>query len=181
MDPLQFNTLIQELSAIGKRKTLQSHTTLVPYQEVSTKVYLILSGGMVLLHVHPKSLEERAINFFIPEFHPLATISNSFYYQQPSDYCLKTFTNTELVEIKKADLDAYLNQAKNGQLLYAYGTETLLQKNEVRAKLISFTSLEMLEYLHNTYPAIIQNIPSKYIANFLGISPQWLSKLKHKL
>ncbi|MCG8332703.1 MAG: hypothetical protein MI974_33770, partial [Chitinophagales bacterium] len=63
----------------------------------------------------------------------------------------------------------------------AYGIKTLLDKNELRALLISLSSEEMLQYLHEHYPQILQQIPSKYVANFLGITPQWLSKLKHKL
>lgn len=28
---------------------------------------------------------------------------------------------------------------------------------------------------------IVQKVPSKYIAEFMNISPQWLCKIKHKL
>ena len=51
----------------------------------------------------------------------------------------------------------------------------------MRANLISLNSLEMLKLLHKNYPQILLQVPSKYIADFLGISPQWLSKLKHQL
>jgi CRP-like cAMP-binding protein len=173
--------LLKELSKIGVEKTLRSHTTITQFGDRINKLYLIKSGGLVLLHVHPKTGAERAINFFIPTFHPLATIAESFYLGTPSNYHLKTFTNTTLIEIKKSDFDEFVKTSAYGEMMMEYGIKSLLEKNELRAKLISYTSEEMLLYLHKEFPKVIQNVPSKYIANFLGITPQWLSKLKHKL
>lgn len=173
-------TIINDLISIGEEKKVNSQYSLINYKSQVNKLFLVLKGGLVLLHVHPKTAAERAINFFIPSFHPIASIAESFYYNIPSDYHLKTFTNTTLIEIKKEDFNTYLNTSKNGILIQEHGIKTLLDKNKLRANLISFTSLEMLVHLHENYPQILQQVPSKYIANFLGITPQWLSKLKHK-
>ena len=181
MDQEKFNACINELAQIGTSKTLRSQHTLIQQGQTVNKLFLVQSGGLVLLHVHPKTGVERAINFFIPEFHPLASIAESFYLNSPSNYHLKTFTNTTLVEIQKGDFEQFLNSSEFGSSFLDYGIKTLLEKNELRAKLISYTSEEMLHYLHKSIPQILQKIPSKYVANFLGITPQWLSRLKHKL
>ena len=181
MDIIQLEVLSEELKKIGVLKKVQSHQTLVQFGEKANKLYFIQSGGLVLLHVHPITGNERAINFFIPDFHPLATVSESFTFNQPSKYHLKSFTNTSLIEIKKSDFEQYLATSDYSAEIQAYGIKTLLDKNELRALLISLSSEEMLQYLHEHYPQILQQIPSKYVANFLGITPQWLSKLKHKL
>ncbi|BDD06173.1 Crp/Fnr family transcriptional regulator [Aureibacter tunicatorum] len=171
----------EEFKKIGKEVTLQSHKTLVRYGEKATKLYLILKGGMVLLHVHPITGEERAINFFIPEFHPIATVSQSLVMGEPSKYHLKTFTNTKLIELNWKGVEAMMERTNISRQFQEYGVKTLLEKNELRALLIVLSSEEMLHYLHENYPHILRNVPSKYVANFLGITPQWLSKLKHKL
>lgn len=173
--------IYRHLSELGEEKTVKSHTTLIAYGEKVNKLFLILKGGMILLHVHPKTGAERAINFFIPDFHPIASIAEPYYLETPSEYHLKTFTNTTYIEIKKADFDAFLSTSEYGKQMMDYGIRSLLQKNEIRAKLISYSSEEMLQYLHEKLPQILQNIPSKYVANFLGITPQWLSKLKRTL
>ncbi|WP_459211132.1 cyclic nucleotide-binding domain-containing protein [Aquimarina rhabdastrellae] len=175
------NTIIKELSTIGIERTLKSHHSLIQLGEKVNELFLVLDGGLVLLHVHPKTMVERAINFFTPNFHPIASIAEAFYLNEPSKYHLKTFTNTTVIHIKKEDFNHFLQTSKHAAFIQDYGIKTLLEKNAMRAQLISLDSLEMFQYLHLHYPQILQHIPSKYIANFLGISPQWLSRLKHKL
>lgn len=172
---------LKELVTMGTQKVLPSQRTLFNLGDKVDHIYLILNGGMVLLHVHPETGVERAINFFIPDFHPMATTSEAYYLGTPSKYHLKTFTNTTYVEITKQDFDRFYLSSAYGAEIQDYGIRALLEKNELRAKLISYTSEEMLQYLYRHLPQIIQQVPSKYIANFLGITPQWLSKLKHKL
>lgn len=174
-------SIISDLKKIGKEKKLNSLQSLILYKENANKVFLILSGGAVLLHVHPKTLKERAINFFIPNFHPFASIAEAFYLDIPSEYHLKTFTNTHCIEITKERFIKYINSTEKGLLIQELGIRSLLEKNTLRANLISLSSTEMLQHLHKTHPQILQQVPSKYVADFLGISPQWLSKLKHKL
>ncbi|WP_196888529.1 Crp/Fnr family transcriptional regulator [Aureivirga sp. CE67] len=173
--------IIEELKQIGTPRQLKSHEVLINNGEKVNKLYLILEGGMILLFIHPKTGKEKAINFFIPTFHPLATIADSFYYGNQSIYQLRTFTNTSVIEIDKADFDKYLEESEGGKFIYDFGLKSLLQKNTIRTLLTNLTSEEMLIYLKDHFPQILQNVPSKYVADFLGITPQWLSKLKHKI
>ena len=105
--------IYKELSKLGVKKTVQSHTTLIEYGEMANKLFLIQKGGIIMLHVHPKTAVERAINFFIPEFHPIASIAGPYYLEKPSEYRLKTFTNTTFIEIKKIDFDIFLKSSKS--------------------------------------------------------------------
>lgn len=177
----KLNILFKEFEKIGTATKLQSHKTLINLNEIANKIFFIKKGGMVLYHIHPKTGEERAINFFIPDYHPVATVAKSFAYGSPSKYRLATFTNSQFIEISKENITKLRTHPELGELFQNYGVMTLLDKNELRAMLISLSSEEMLQYLHTNFPQIIQQVPSKYIANFLGITPQWLSKLKHSL
>lgn len=177
----KFNILFEEFEKVGKTIVVQSHKTIVNLHEVARKFYVVKKGGIVLYHIHPTTGVERAINFFIPDYHPIATIAESFVYGKPSKYRLATFTNSHLIEISQEAIFKISNNPVLGTLLQDYGVKTLIDKNELRAMLISLSSEEMLHYLHTSLPQIVQQVPSKYIANFLGITPQWLSKLKHSL
>lgn len=177
----RFSILFEEFEKIGIAKNLQSHKTLINLNEVANKIFFVKKGGVVLYHIHPKSGDERAINFFIPNYHPIASVAESFAYSKPSKYRLATFTNSQLIEISKENVMKLRTDPYLGELFQNYGVMTLLDKNELRAMLISLSSEEMLQYLHTNLPQIIRQVPSKYIANFLGITPQWLSKLKHTL
>ncbi|PCE62931.1 Crp/Fnr family transcriptional regulator [Sediminicola luteus] len=173
--------LHRTLSQLGRELSVKTLQTLIDVGDTVNRLYLIKEGGLVLNHVHPKTGEERAINFFIPGFHPIATAAEPYYLGTPSIYTLKAFTPTQLVELTKPDFDAFVNSSPWAAQMQDIGVRALLEKNTLRAMLISLSSLEMLQYLQEHYPAILQQVPSKYIADFLGISPQWLSKLKHQL
>jgi len=177
----KFDMLFEEFEKVGTATNLQSHKTIINLNEVANKIFLVKKGGVALYHIHPKTGEERAINFFIPDYHPIATVAESFAYGRPSKYRLATFTNSQLIEISKESTIRLRSNPELSEMFQNYGIMTLLDKNELRAMLISLSSEEMLQYLHTNLPQIIQQVPSKYIANFLGITPQWLSKLKHNL
>ena len=172
--------LFKALDSIGQVKKLKSEHTLVPFGKVAKKVYVVQKGGLVLLHVHPKTGEERAVNFFIPEFHPIATVSESFMFEISSKYHLKTFTNSVVTEINKETVEAFI-KTDQGQAFQDYGMKSLLDKNELKTMLVSLSSEEMLQYLNEEYPEILEYVPSKYVANFLGITSQSLSKLMHSI
>ena len=176
-----FDLLFEALSKIGTEKRFQSHKDLVYFGERVNKIYLIKEGGLILKHVHPETAKERAINFFIPSFHPIATVSHAYVLNEPSKYRLKTFTNTTLIEINQPELNNFLENSDLAAAFQNHGVKTMIEKNELRANLISLSSGEMFRHLHANFPQILQQVPSKYIADFLGITPQWLSKLKHSL
>lgn len=181
MSPNLPSTILQAFEQIGTPRSVKSHQILINHDSKVDRIFLVKKGGLILSHVHPKSFVERAINFFIPEFHPLATAAEPFYLGVKSIYTLRSFTNSELIEIKRQVFEDFAKNSEYAEMMQAYGIKSLLEKNTLRAMLISLNSEEMLQYLHEHYPAIVQNIPSKYVADFLGITPQWLSKLKHKI
>ena len=56
----------------------------------------------------------------------------------------------------------------------------MIAENDFRVKLITLSPEEMYNHITEKYPAVTMNVPSKYIAEFIGISAEWLSKIKRK-
>ena len=83
--------IINDLKNLGTLINIKSQHTLVAHGSRANHIYLIISGGLVLLHVHPKTGTERAINFFIPEFHSIASSGEAFFNNTVSKYHLKKF------------------------------------------------------------------------------------------
>ena len=176
-----YKKLFQELSKIGVEKQYKSFKVVVQPGDKVNKIHLVKKGGLVLTHVHPITAKEKCVNFFTPDFNPIATVVQSYGFNEPSKYKLKTFTNTDLIEIDKPTLDEFLKNSELAPQIYKLTIENLIEKNELRVNLITLSSEEMFTHLHNNFPYILQQVPSKYIADFLGITPQWVSKLKHSL
>lgn len=53
---------------------------------------------------------------------------------------------------------------------------SVLQKRIIL--LMSATTIERYEHFIETYPQIVQRVPQKMIASYLGITPEALSKVK---
>ena len=57
-------------------------------------------------------------------------------------------------------------------------TAAMAGENDLKAKLIAYSAKAKYEFVLQEMPEAIQRVPAKYIAEFCGISPEWLSKLK---
>lgn len=166
----------------GKFQNFKSQQVVVQPGEFAKNMYIILKGGFVMQYVHPETGATKAVNFFIPDFHPFMSVAESYFYGTPSIYELKSFTNSDILTLPKTTIEKIINEdAVLAENFVQNGIKTLIEKNTIRTMLISLSSKEMYQYLLNTYPQIVQQVPSKYIADFLDITPQWLSKLKHDI
>ena len=67
------------------------------------------------------------------------------------------------------------------RIYHAQVTTALQEINDFEMKIIAYSSERLYNYLMATHPIIIQQVPAKYIAEFMGISSEWLSKLKHRI
>ncbi|MCB0640520.1 MAG: Crp/Fnr family transcriptional regulator [Phaeodactylibacter sp.] len=106
----------------------------------------------------------------------------SFLQQQPSPLEVRTFEPTRLFRIAKAAFDEMCTQTEFGQALSRLAAEGLFihkqaQQIDVLTKTASTRYAELLE----KQPEIIRRTPQKYIASYLGITPQSLSRIRRKL
>ncbi|MEM9361420.1 MAG: hypothetical protein AAGA43_02245 [Bacteroidota bacterium] len=51
---------------------------------------------------------------------------------------------------------------------------------EIRNNLSALTALEFIDYLEFNYPILLKRVSSHKLARFMGITPEWLSKLKRR-
>ncbi|BDD09322.1 hypothetical protein FUAX_17540 [Fulvitalea axinellae] len=166
----------------GKLRIFKSHETVISEGDRVDKMYYIRKGGMILQFVNPYSFVEKTVNFFTPSFHRVATVAESLYLEKPSEYNLKTFTNTEALIISKAKVEKLFVENEDFKNFFTdMGIRSLIEKNTLRNMLLTLSAEEMFRYLMEHFPAVLNEVPSKYVADFLGVSPQWLSKLKRKV
>ncbi len=56
----------------------------------------------------------------------------------------------------------------------------MTKENKLKPNLISFSTKERYNFIIEKMPAAVKIVSSKYIAEFCGTSPKWLSKIKKK-
>lgn len=110
------------------------------------------------------------------------TSYDHFMHRTPSKENLHCITDCELLQISRDDVDL---TAKTGITQQEYTIQILqqqLEKNKQRAVDLTTLSAEQryLKLIKN-HPKIIQNIPLKYIASYLGINPGSLSRIRKEL
>lgn len=110
------------------------------------------------------------------------TSFNSFINGTPAIDNIECITKCEVLRITKSDFDALCQKSKKWADFARIIYEKSLIYNEERTKDIMVLSAEK-RYLKimNENPAMIQNVPLQYIASFIGIKPESLSRIRKQI
>lgn len=162
-----------------KFKRIRKNKVLVNPGDICDVGYLIVEGGLILTHVKPNSGDEKVVNFFLPSFQPYCTIWDSYFTGLPTQCKLFAIKDTVVGIVDKSEIESQISMDQEIRNFYLTNlNEILVFENNLRVKLITSTPEEFYHYLINEFPIVIKHIPSKYIAQFMGISREWLSKIK---
>lgn len=173
------NTLIQYFKQHGREMTVKPSDCVIHIGQRCDKAFLILEGGFICQNHNEDSGRLRTINFHLKTFHPIMTVIHSFYSDAISDCQLKATMKSKVLSMPKGfilqslEKDLALREAYVQETIYA-----LLAINEFHTKLITLDTKAMFQYLSTTCAEIVRKIPAKYIAEFMGVSPEWLSRIR---
>ena len=104
----------------------------------------------------------------------------SLFTGKPSPVEILAIENVSLLRISKTNID-HLHQTPIGQLLFSIGDQQgYLAKQQQHIELLTKTAEERYLELLQKNPDWVQRIPQKYIASYLGITPQSLSRIRRK-
>ncbi|MGF6845727.1 CRP-like cAMP-binding protein [Chitinophaga sp. W3I9] len=105
-------------------------------------------------------------------------VLDSFQLQQPSPWYLETLTHSEFLRMTYADFNRLALQYPVIERWARLGTAAALAGVLERHKeLLSFTAEQKFRQLLTRSPQVLQLIPHKYLASYLGIDPATFSKL----
>ncbi|WP_202806391.1 Crp/Fnr family transcriptional regulator [Fibrisoma limi] len=110
------------------------------------------------------------------------TAFSSFIRQVPSEDCVECLTHADLLAITRDSLHQLYALSPRltefGRIIF----EQSVAYNEQRIKELKSLTAEQryLKLLHE-HPDIIQNVPLQYIASFIGIKPESLSRIRRQI
>lgn len=154
---------------------LKRNDFLVSKGQVETNLYYVKSGSMRIFY--PVKDEEICAGFAYD--HNLICSFPSFIRQQPSDYAIQALTTTDLHFIKRSEffeLFKFHHDIESAWRMLE--EEALVGKIEREVEMLTFTPEERYKRLMDRSPHIFQIIPRKYIASYLRMSPETLSRIK---
>lgn len=106
----------------------------------------------------------------------------SFIMHVPSKQYLEALTDVDLLILKKEAINALYDQYKIWERFGRLIIERVFCNAEAKRKKIIATSHdEQYRDFAVAYPQIVQQVPQYYIASYLGLTPEHLSRLRKKV
>ena len=156
-------------------KKLKKFDFLSTQGKIERNLYFILEGTF---HQYYSLDSNFTVSFAIP--HMFYNSFESFVTQQPSKVFVQALSAAEVIGISRESFYKTIHSNWNFERAYRLKTETQLLEQYERDFLLKLPSSQrVLKYL-KTQPQIFQKIPQKYIASFLGLSPETFSRILKK-
>jgi len=175
IDDLEEHELLDFIDLWNIRRDLQRNEILKPIGSLETNLYFVENGAVKICY----KLGEQEI---IAEFgfkNKCIFDLVSFFSERPSHFYIQALKSTKLIGISKADFYSALCYSKGLNNFWKKNMEKLMfnfinREIEILAK----SPEDRYKRLQHRNPELFQNIPNKYIASYLGMSPETLSRLK---
>ncbi|WP_419801052.1 Crp/Fnr family transcriptional regulator [Mucilaginibacter sp.] len=162
-------------------KTLKKKDFFIKAGQVCDEISFIVSGSVRFYHV--KNGEEIS-NYFCFD-HELVSSYKSFLTRQPNIVYVQALESTQLISFTHSSLQQMLKNEKLAYKMERFGrliAEHLICCYEDRlTAFIIQTPEERYLQLLNSGTMIMQRIPQHYIAQFLGITPVSLSRIRKRI
>ena len=169
-----------ELALMWRQSIVQKSVTkgqiLLHKNEVSARSYFVQSGCLRSYSIDAKGKEH--IFMFAPEGWTIGNMQSQTS-QTPSDLFIDALEDKELEVFNEQILDKMALQKPE---MMRNGFEKLLRRNAVLQKRVimfmSATAWERYQHFIQTYPNIVQRVPQRLVASYLGITREALSKMR---
>lgn len=104
---------------------------------------------------------------------------SSFISSRPSFEFVQAITDTQVLTITREDLEAlYTLSAKMERMGRMLVEQMFVRKEDRVISFIKYDAKERYNYLMQQYPDMLLDVPLQYIASFLGIKPETLSRIR---
>lgn len=100
---------------------------------------------------------------------------------KPAILYVDVMEDCEVLILQKADVELLFKEVPKLERFFRILTENNLIANQQRVlDKMALTAEERYEKFSKKYPDIINCIPQKYIASYIGVTPEFFSKMKSK-
>jgi CRP-like cAMP-binding protein len=169
--------IIEHLGHTIKTKTLCKKQYLLKAGHVSRQICFIEKG---LLRCFYDQAEMEVSSWFMKEGDVIISVE-SFFKQKPSYESIQALDETVVHFIEYNELQFIYKNFLEFNYVARVLTENYYTLSEQRLYSLRMQrSLERYEHLLQNFPELILRVPSKYIASYLGISEETLSRIKAK-
>ena len=167
-------------SSFLKKQTIPKKTIFHKIGEIENYISFI-EKGIVRLFIPSEDIEKETTFGFCFKYE-FVSAYDSFLTRLPSTYQLETLTDATIWSINYKDLQEVYRKTKIGNFIGRFSSEKLFLIKSKREQSLLFESAKT-RYLNlfKERPKLIKQIPLKYIASYIGITPQALSRIRKNI
>jgi CRP-like cAMP-binding protein len=173
-------TLIDNIQTIFKdlstEKVLQKGDYLIREGEIERKLYFIKEGAVKVFYL--TEFEEHIVRLgYNGSF--LNSLS-SFITEQPSELYIEAIKQSTVLILNKHEFYNYVNRDESTFREYTNFLEILItQQIDRELDLLVSSPSKRLERVLKRSPHLFQHIPLKYIASYLRMTPETISRIRN--
>lgn len=157
-----------------KTITIERNEFLKVKGSIDRNVYYVESGSLCVFVLD--EYEEQIIRFGYKG--NLIVALDSFLTGKPSDFCIQAIKKTVVRVISKHQMNHFLKAENNQDMWIAILENLVVQQLEREIDILTSSPKERYQRVLKRSPQLFQEIPNRYIANYLRMSAETLSRLK---
>ena len=165
----------QAVSQIWQPVEFRRKTVLTAAGEVERHLYFVLDGVQRSFYIDDKHPEATIVFTYTGSF---SGVADSFLTQLPSRFFLETITSSTMLRTSHQQIqhlmDKYPTVERWVRMATAYALSGVLER---QVELLTYSAEEKFRILLKRSPHVLQIIPHKYLASYLGLDPSTFSKL----
>lgn len=171
----------EEALFLSKTEVLQfkAKTILLSSGEICRNSYFVNSGILRSFNIND-NIVEHVLSFACSCW----WISDMYSYitEKPGDLFIEVLEDAEVVVLSKENQQFLFQEIPKLERFFRIQIENSLVANQERLMdNLSHTAEEHFEKFCTKYPTLIQKVPQKQIASFIGVTPEFFSKMKAKM
>jgi CRP/FNR family transcriptional regulator, anaerobic regulatory protein len=170
---IEFSKQYFELKSMPKNNILEEEN------RVPKHLYFITNGFMRLFYYDDNGDE---VTTLIASPNKLITSFLNFIHEKKSNENLECITDCEFYRIERSKLLELIDKNENFKQFSLVIFEQAIASSQIRANDFATLTADLrYKKLIEQQPEIIQNVPVQYIASYLGIKPQSLSRIRKQM
>ncbi|HQW68374.1 MAG TPA: Crp/Fnr family transcriptional regulator [Flavobacterium sp.] len=160
-------------------KTYKAKTIIVNAGEISQYSYFVNSGLLRSFNIND-NIVEHVLSFacegwWIGDMYSLLS-------QKPGNLFIEVLEDAQVVLLSKENQEILYQQIPKLERFFRILTEnSLIAHQERLMDNLSLSAEERFEKFCKRYPTVIQRVPQKQIASYIGVTPEFFSKMKSRL
>jgi CRP/FNR family transcriptional regulator, anaerobic regulatory protein len=175
---LEDSDIAQVVSIFTKKISLKSGEFFVQKGQIVDGIGLIISGGFRFFYVNQASEE---ITVWATLGGDFVTSLASFMRGMPARENIKAMKDSEVLIASKKQWEELLDSNQKIKNIWLKSVENLYLSMEERVhNLIVYNAEQRYEWMCKNQSHFIAEIPDKYIASMLGITPRHLTRIRAK-